>query len=74
MAGITVTQAEAQLALWIAADAALAGGQSYSIAGRQLTRVDAEQVRANIVYWENKVASLSNSRNGGARVRYGEPG
>ena len=74
MAGITSAQAETQLALWIAADAALAAGQSYRLGERQLTRVDAEQVRANIVYWENKVASLSNSRNGGARVRYGEPG
>lgn len=74
MAGITAAQAETQLALWIAADAALAAGQSYRIGERQLTRVDAEQVRANIVYWENKVASLSNSRNGGLRVRYGEPG
>ena len=74
MAGITAAQAETQLALWIAADAALAAGQSYRIGERQLTRVDAEQVRANIGYWENKLASLSNSRNGGLRVRYGEPG
>lgn len=72
MAGITVTQAETQLALWIAADAALAAGQSYRIGERQLTRVDAEQVRANINYWEKKVMALSDGRTGGMRVRYVE--
>ena len=71
---ITLAQAETQLALWIAADAALATAQSYRIGERQLTRADAEQVRANINYWEKKVMALSDGRTGGARVRYGEPG
>lgn len=70
---ITLAQAETQLVLWIAADAALAAGQSYRIGERQLTRVDAEQVRANINYWENRVMALSDGRSRGLRVRYGEP-
>lgn len=69
---ISKAQAETQLALWIAADAALAAGQSYSIAGRALTRVDAEQVRANIDYWDRRVNTMADGRTGGARVRYGE--
>ncbi|MCK9994353.1 MAG: hypothetical protein Dbin4_02873 [Alphaproteobacteria bacterium] len=71
---ITLAQAETQLALWIAADAALATAQSYRIGERQLTRADAEQVRANITYWENRVMALSDGRSRGMRVRYGEPG
>ena len=40
MAGVTLVQAEAQLALWVAASAAVASGQSYSIKDRSLSRVD----------------------------------
>lgn len=72
MAGITLTQAEDHLALWIAADAAVATGQSYSVRGRQLTRADAAEIRQNLDYWEGKVKSLARTGgSGGARVRYG---
>ena len=37
MAGITLAQAEAKLAEWLAADTAVAAGQSYTIGGRSLT-------------------------------------
>ena len=36
MAGITLAQAEAKLALYLAAEAAVVAKQSYSIAGRSL--------------------------------------
>lgn len=66
MAGITPAQAQAQLTLWIAADAAVATGQSYSIGGRSLSRADAAEIRKNITYWQNLVQSLEK---GGMTVR-----
>jgi hypothetical protein len=78
MAGITLEQAQAQLALWLAASSALASGQSYSIdtAGvrRQLTRVDAAEVRTSIDYWQRKVTELASIGAGGRRrIRYVVP-
>lgn len=70
MAGITLDQAQAKLDLWMAADDAVAGGQSYSIGGRSLTRANSSEIRDNIQYWEGRVTRLSNG-NGGIRVRYG---
>jgi hypothetical protein len=67
---ISAATAQAQLNLWIAASAAVAAGQSYSIAGRSLTRVNAGEIREMIDYWETKLAR--SMRGGGPRVRYGE--
>lgn len=72
MAGITLEQAQAQLDAWMAADAAVAGGQSYSIGGRSLTRANAAEITNKIDYWEGKVIKLSRS-SAGIRVRYGVP-
>lgn len=74
MAGITLAQAEAKLAEWMAADTAVAGGQSYMIGGRSLTRANAAEIRKNIDYWNGHVERLSRGSRGGARVRYGVPG
>jgi hypothetical protein len=70
MAGITLAQADAQLALWLAASTAVAANQSYTIAGRTLTRAHAAEVRKMLDYWEAKVKSLSVSAGTGSRVRY----
>lgn len=59
MAGITLAQAQAQLDSWIAADTAVATGQSYSIGGRTLSRANAKEIRENIEYWDVKVKHLS---------------
>ena len=71
MAGITLAQAEAQLAIWLAADTAVASGQSYTIGGRSLNRANAAEIRTNIDYWDSKVQKLtaSASSSGGIRVR-----
>ena len=66
MAGITLAQAETQLALWLAADTAVASGQSYTIAGRSLTRADAAIIQSNIKFWDQQVQRLDR---GGIRVR-----
>jgi hypothetical protein len=78
MAGITLAEAQAQLALWMAASTAIAAKQSYSIdtAGvrRQLTLVDAAEVRNNIDYWQRKVMELTPVGSGGRRrIRYVVP-
>lgn len=61
---ITLAQAEAQLALWLAADAAVASGQSYAMGDKSLTLANAGEIRQNIDYWESKASKLSNSRTG----------
>jgi hypothetical protein len=71
MAGITLATAQARLDAWLAADEAVARNQSYSVAGRSLTRANASEIRENISYWEQKVAALSR---GGIRVRYATGG
>jgi len=72
MAGITAEQAQARLDAWLEADAAVSQSQSYSIAGRSLTRANAAEIRNNIDYWQRKVSQLSRGGSG-ARVRYGVP-
>ena len=72
MAGITLAQAEAQLAAWLAADSATAGGQAYTIStgggSRSLTRANAAEIRENIKFWNQQVQALSRT-SGGMRVR-----
>lgn len=70
MAGYTLAQAQAQLDLWIAADAKVATSQSYSIAGRSLSRADAAEITNKIVYWNAQVKLLTNSASGRGRTRY----
>lgn len=69
MSGITLAQAQTQLAAWLDADAKVALGQSYTIAGRSLTRADAGEITAKIEYWNSKVLSLSLSAQGRSRSR-----
>ncbi len=66
MAGITLAQAETNLAAWLAASEAVAKSQAYSIAGRTLTRTNAAEIREQIDYWDKKVKNLSR---GGIGVR-----
>lgn len=78
IAGITLAQAQAQLAKWLAASEAVAGSQSYRIeAGgstRYLTRADASEVRQQVNFWDSKVKELTSAANGGRRrVRYVVP-
>ncbi len=66
-ATITLATATARLTSWIAADAAIALGQSYTIGDRTLTRVHAAEVRNNINYWTRQEAKLT-------RIAAGESG
>lgn len=71
MPGITLQQAEAKLATWLAAEDAIANrGQSYSIAGRSLSRADLGEIRESIDYWDKKVTALSAGTAGRRGPRY----
>ncbi len=59
MAGITLAQAETQLAAWLAASTAVASNQSYSIGGRSLSRANAGEIMEQINFWEARVQRLS---------------
>lgn len=59
MAGITLAQAEAQLANWLAASEAVALNQSYSISGRTLTRANADHIQKQVEFWDSKVKQLA---------------
>lgn len=64
MAGITQAQADEQLILWLAADAAVASGQSYTIGGRSFTRANSAEIRQNIEFWDRKARQLATGRVG----------
>ena len=55
----TLAEAEAHLAVWVAADLVVATGQSYSIGIRSFTRADAKEITEKIKYWENQVSNLT---------------
>lgn len=61
---LDLASAQAALAAWQAADLAVATSQSYSFAGRTLTRTDSAEIRTNIQYWSGQVAMLSASSRG----------
>lgn len=69
MAGITLAQAEAQLAAYLAAETAVLAGQAYEIAGRRLTRADLQAIQAGIDSWNQRVSSLSRGAAGRSRAR-----
>ncbi|WP_315804045.1 DUF6148 family protein [Bradyrhizobium sp. SZCCHNS3002] len=78
MAGITLAQAQAQLAAWLAASSAVAISQAYEIdtgnGSRKLTRADAAEIRQQVTFWDQQVKSLTAAASGGRRrVRYVVP-
>ena len=64
MAGITLAQAESKLTTWLAAIDAIATGQSYSFAGRSLSRANLSDAQAQVEYWDRMVKKLSKSGGG----------
>ena len=55
MAVFTKEICQKKLNTWLAAEEAIATGQSYQIGSRMLTRADLASVRKQIDYWNNKV-------------------
>ncbi len=70
---ITLTEATEQRDLYLAASRAIAVGKSYTIGNRQLTRLDGQEVRNMLAYWQRTVRTLeaaanSNVKNAGVRT------
>lgn len=77
-AAISLADAQAQLAAWLAASLAVARNQVYEIntgsLSRRVTRADAAEIRQQITFWEAKVQALSPLGAGGRRrIRYVVP-
>lgn len=68
-AGITLAQAEAQLALYLAAEEKALAGQSYEIAGRRLTRANLAEIQTGISTWDARVKQLAARAGGYGRGR-----
>ncbi len=65
MPEITLAQAEAKLAEYMAAETAInEGGQSYQVVNRTFTRGDLAEIRKGIDYWNNKVKELTPTSRG----------
>ena len=69
MAVVTLAEAQAELAEWLAASKQVARSQSYSFAGRTLTRADAAEIRTQIQYWSGQVSLLQSEVSGVAQPR-----
>jgi hypothetical protein len=73
MAAFTLAQAQAQLAVWVAAETALASGaQSYSIAGRALVKANLREIGERITFYTEMVDRLSRCP-AGIRIRRAIP-
>lgn len=58
-----------KLKTWLAAEEAIATGQSYQIGSRLLTRADLKQVREEMEYWGKKLAEAEAEEKTGGRNR-----
>ena len=67
MAGWTLEVARTHLQAYLDADLALATGKSYRIGSRNLTRLDAAEVKERINFWSNEVERLEAGRKKGIR-------
>jgi len=54
---------------WLAAEEAVATGQSYQIGTRMLSRADLKQVREELEYWAGKLAEAEAEEKSGGRNR-----
>ena len=52
---LTLSQAQDALDAWVAADLAVAKGQSYTMNGRSLTMANVKEIREQILYWERRI-------------------
>ncbi|MDT2292347.1 DUF6148 family protein [Paenibacillus larvae] len=60
----TLEEAKKRLQNWLEAEEALSTGQSYTIAGRSLTRVHLSEVMKQIDFWRKEVDNLTRESQG----------
>lgn len=70
---IELQEARENLRLWLAAEKAVATGQSYKIGTRSLTRASLADIVARINFWKNEIERLENGRPRGMRVMRAVP-
>jgi hypothetical protein len=68
MAETALQKAQRKLALWEAAEDAIAAGQEYTIGKLTLTRASLAEVRKTVLFYESEVSRLTAGRRRGARV------
>jgi hypothetical protein len=64
----TLADAQAALTAWLAADLALASGQSATVGRVSITRANAADVAKSIAFWRSEVERLEAGRGQGVRV------
>ena len=69
MAVFTKELCKKKLNTWLAAEEAVATGQSYQIGSRMLTRADLKQIREQMEYWAGKLAQAEAEEKNGGRNR-----
>lgn len=69
MAIFTKEMCQKKLNTWLAAEEAIATGQSYQIGSRMLTRADLKRVREEMEYWAGKLAAAEAENKHGGRNR-----
>jgi hypothetical protein len=65
---LSLEEAQALRAAWLAALQALATGQSYTIAGRTLTRVDAKYVQQQFSKYDQAVDQINAGKRAGIPI------
>lgn len=60
-----MSEATEMLALYIEAEKRVLKGQSYSIAGRSLTRANLSEITKNRDYWQSRVDQENATKKGG---------
>ena len=50
--------------MWLSADEAVAKGQSYTIGGRTLTRVNSGEINRNLELWAGRLRKIQNKSSG----------
>lgn len=74
MAGITLAQAEAKLAEYLAAETKVLSKQSVNIDGQTLTLANLDVIQRGIDTWDKRVKTLSAAASGRGRARTVAPG
>jgi hypothetical protein len=71
--GITLEQAQAKLAEYIAAETAVLSNQEYTIDNRRLKRADLEMIQLGIKAWDGRCKELGAKQDNRRRVLTGRP-
>ena len=70
---LTLSDAETKLAQYLAAEEAVLTGQSYSIAGRSLTRADLEYIQKGVKLWNDRCLEFGADAQGRRVIKGGTP-